>query len=59
MIAGFAFVAFPAEHGNSGVMTFICNHQGKVYEKDLGEDSDLIAAGMAVYNPDPTWMEVR
>ena len=59
MIAGFAFIAFPAEHGNSGIMTFICNHQDKVYEKDLGEDSDLIAAGIAVYNPDSTWLEVR
>jgi len=59
MIAGFALIAFPAEHGNSGVMTFICSHQGKVYEKDLGEDSDLIAAGIAVYDPDSTWSEVR
>lgn len=59
MIAGFALLAFPAEYGNSGVMTFICSHQGKVYEKDLGADSDLIAAGIAVYNPDPTWSEVR
>ncbi|MCZ6590933.1 MAG: DUF2950 domain-containing protein [Alphaproteobacteria bacterium] len=59
MIAGFALIAFPAEHGNSGVMTFICSHQGKVYEKDLGEDSDLIAAGIGVYNPDSTWSEVR
>ncbi|MFT5316590.1 MAG: hypothetical protein ACI9UK_002436, partial [Candidatus Krumholzibacteriia bacterium] len=59
MIAGFALLAFPAEHGNSGIMTFICNHQGKVYEKDLGEDSDLIAAGIVVYNPDPTWSEVQ
>ena len=59
MIAGFAIVAFPAEHGNSGVKTFICSHQGKVYEKNLGGDSDLIAAGMVVYNPDSTWLEVR
>lgn len=59
MIAGFALIAFPAEYGNSGIMTFICNHQGKVYEKDLGADSDLIAAGIAVYNPDTTWSEVQ
>jgi hypothetical protein len=58
MIAGFALIAFPADHGNSGIMTFICSHQGKVYQKDLGEDSDLIAGGIAVYNPDPTWSEV-
>jgi len=59
MIAGFAMIAFPADYGNSGIMTFICNHQGKVYQKDLGEDSDLIASGMVVYNPDSTWSEVR
>lgn len=59
MIAGFALIAFPAEYGNSGIMTFICSHQGKVYEKDLGADSDLIAAGIAVYNSDSTWSEVR
>ena len=59
MIAGFALIAFPAEHGNSGVMTFICSHQGKVYQKDFGEDSDLIAGGIVVYNPDSTWSEVR
>lgn len=58
MIAGFALIAFPADHGNSGIMTFICSHQGKVYQKDLGEDSDLIAGGIAVYNPDSTWSEV-
>ncbi len=59
MIAGFALIAFPADHGNSGIMTFVCNHQGKVYQKDLGEDTDLIAGGMVVYNPDSTWSEVR
>jgi hypothetical protein len=59
MIAGFALIAFPSDHGNSGIMTFVCNHQGKVYQKDLGEDSDLIAVGMVVYNPDLTWSEVR
>ena len=59
MIAGFALVAFPAEYGNSGVMTFICSHQGKVYQKAFGEDSDLIVGGMVVYNPDSTWSEVR
>ena len=52
-------IAFPADYGNSGIMTFICNHQGKVYQKDLGEDSDLIAGGIVVYNPDSTWSEVR
>ncbi len=38
MIGGFALVAYPAEYGNSGVMTFIVNHQGKVFQKDLGKE---------------------
>ncbi len=59
MIAGFALIAFPADYGNSGVMTIICNHQGKVYQNDLGEGTDLIAGGMVVYNPDSMWLQVR
>ncbi len=59
MIAGFAFIAFPADYGNSGIMTFMCNHQGKVYQKSFGEDSDLIAAGIDKYNPDESWSEVE
>jgi len=59
MIAGFAFIAFPADHDNSGIMTFMCSHQNKVYQKNLGEDSDLIAAGIEVYNPDTSWAKVE
>ena len=59
MIAGFGLIAFPADHGNSGVMTFICNHHGKVYEKDLGPDSDLIAATIDEYDPDGSWKLVE
>ena len=59
MIAGFGLIAFPADHGNSGVMTFICNHQGKVYQADFGPDSDLIAAGIDVYDPDSFWELVK
>jgi hypothetical protein len=55
MIAGFGLIAFPAAHGNSGVMTFQCNHQGKVHEKDLGPDGDLIAAAIDEYDPDGSW----
>ena len=55
MIAGFALIAFPAEHGNSGVMTFNCSHAGRIHQKDLGPDGDLIAGAMAVYNPDSSW----
>ncbi len=59
MIAGFGLIAFPADHGNSGVMTFMCNHQGKVYERDFGPDSDLIAAGIDEYNPEASWKLVE
>ncbi len=52
---GFAFVAYPAEHRNSGVMTFIVNQDGVVYEKDLGPDTEKLAAAMSEYNPDKTW----
>ncbi|HTQ85261.1 MAG TPA: DUF2950 domain-containing protein [Candidatus Solibacter sp.] len=58
MIAGFALVAFPAEWGNSGVMTFIVNTQGRVYEKNLGPKTAELAPAMREYNPDPTWMLV-
>ncbi len=52
---GFAFVAYPAQYRNSGVMTFIVNQDGKVYEKDLGEQTSDLAAAMTEYNPDNTW----
>jgi hypothetical protein len=59
MIAGFAAVAVPAEYTETGVMTFIISHQGKLYEKDLGEDTALIAAGIQDYNPDDSWAVVK
>ena len=55
MIGGFALVAYPAQYGVSGVMTFIVNHEGVVYEKDLGPDTAAIARAMKLYNPDSTW----
>jgi DUF2950 family protein len=55
MIAGFGLVAFPAQYGSSGIMTFVVNHQGKVYEKDLGPKTAEIVAKMKEYNPDATW----
>ena len=58
MIAGFALVAYPADYGNSGVMTFIVSHNGKVYEKDLGKDSTAIGANMSTFDPGPGWKEV-
>lgn len=52
---GFAFVAYPAEYRNSGVMTFIVNQAGVVYEEDLGQDTEKLAAGMNEFNPDKAW----
>jgi len=52
---GFAFVAYPSDYRNSGVVTFIVNQDGTVYEKDLGSDTDKIASSMTEYNPDKTW----
>ena len=58
MIGGFALVAYPAEYGNSGVMTFLVNHNGRVWEKDLGERTTQTAEAMTAYNPDQTWRAV-
>ena len=55
MIAGFALVAFPAQYGVSGVMTFIVNHDGVVYEKDLGLKTRELARAMQKFDPDSTW----
>jgi len=59
MIGGFALVAYPAEYGNSGVMTFIVNHEGKVFQRNLGNNTASIAKSMKEYNPDSTWSEVK
>jgi len=58
MIGGFALVAYPAEYGNSGVMTFLVNHAGEVFQKDLGERTARIAERMTSFNPDQTWKKV-
>jgi len=55
MIGGFALVAFPAQYGVSGVMTFIVNHEGVVYQKDLGANTATIARGIKLFNPDGSW----
>ena len=59
MIGGFALVAYPAEYGNSGVMTFVVNHQGTVYQKDLGQPTETIAKRMKWFDPDQTWKKVE
>ena len=55
MVAGYALVAYPARRGVSGVMTFIINQRGRVYEKDLGPKTAEIARKMKQYNPNLTW----
>jgi hypothetical protein len=55
LIGGFALVAYPASWGNSGVMTFIVNHDGVVYQKDLGPSTAAVARAMTQFNPDTTW----
>jgi hypothetical protein len=55
MIGGFAMVAWPADHGESGVMSFIVNQQGRVYQKDLGPTTAKVARKMSEYDPDPSW----
>jgi hypothetical protein len=58
MIGGVAVVAYPAEYGNSGVMTFMVNHDGVLYEKDLGPDTTKLVREMKLFNPDSTWKTV-
>jgi hypothetical protein len=55
MILGFAFVAYPAEYRSSGVMTFIVNQSGLIYQKDLGAQTTDLASAMNEYAPDETW----
>jgi hypothetical protein len=59
MIGGFAMVAFPDKWGSSGVMTFVVNQQGRVYEKNLGPETTSIAGAIDEYNPDATWTLVQ
>jgi hypothetical protein len=59
MVAGFALVAWPAEYGVSGVMTFIVNQNGTVYQKDLGLKTGELAKAMTLYNPDRTWKRAQ
>jgi Protein of unknown function (DUF2950) len=58
MVGGFAFVAYPAEYGNSGVMTFIINQDGVLLQKDLGKTTTETATAMTEFDPDNTWSVV-
>ena len=58
MIGGFGLIAWPAEYGNSGVMTFLVNHGGTVYQKDLGTRTEFIAQRTTLFDPDQTWKKV-
>jgi hypothetical protein len=59
MIAGFAFVAYPVEYRSSGVMTFIVNASGTIYEKDLGPNTTKLAQAITAYDPDSTWHQAE
>jgi hypothetical protein len=59
MIGGFALVTYPAEYRNAGVMTFIVNHGGTVFQKDLGPDTAKLAEAITSFDPDSTWTKVE
>lgn len=59
MILGFALVAYPAEYGSSGVMTFIVNQDGTIYQKNLGKSTKRKAEAMKIFDPDKTWTKVE
>jgi hypothetical protein len=59
MVGGFAFVAYPAEYGNSGVMTFIINQDGGLFQKDLGKTTKQTATAMTEFDPDASWSAVQ
>jgi hypothetical protein len=59
MTGGFAFVAYPAEYRSSGVMTFVVDGDGTIYEKDLGKKTEATVKDMKEYNPGPSWHKVE
>jgi Protein of unknown function (DUF2950) len=59
MVGGFAFVAYPAEYGNSGVMTFLINQDGVLLQKDLGKTTAETATAMSEFEPDTSWSVVQ
>lgn len=59
LIGGFAAVAYPSRYGVSGIMTFLVNYDGVVYQKDLGKSTEAVAVGMRRYDPDPGWKKAE
>src|SRR5271165_3408243 len=59
MTGGFAVVAYPAQYGDSGIMTFIINQNGPAYAKDLGKTTTDVASAMTEFNPDKSWKVVE
>ena len=59
MAEGFGFLAYPAEYRSSGVMTFIVNEDGVVYQRDLGEKTVVLAKAMKEYDPDSSWQKAE
>ena len=59
MLAGYALVAYPSKWGSSGIVTFIVNQQGRVYQKNLGPATEQLASAMTEYDPDPSWTLVK
>ena len=58
MTDGYALIAWPAKYDDTGVMTFIVNHDGVVYEKNLGPGTDAAARAVTAFNPDASWSKV-
>jgi hypothetical protein len=58
MIGGYAVLGFPASYNVSGIMTFMMNYSGKIYERDLGEDTEEQALAIEMFDPDSNWTEV-
>jgi hypothetical protein len=59
LVEGFAFAAYPAEYRSSGVMTFIVNEDGIVYQKDLGKKTEVLAKALKEYNPNSSWQKAE
>jgi hypothetical protein len=59
MIGGFALIAYPAQYGNSGIMTFMVNQDGTVFQKDFGPRTEKIARSIEIFNPDTGWQKAE